>query len=131
MRYVFPLLLAFALVCIGCEDEIVVQFPPCDCDGNNPPPQYATQDLRLQAWDVRVDGAFTGAYITVVETNDCDVTGADGWTGLLYTPQNAGRVEIIVQWRDRGSVWHSYRRGIALRHLVVTEERVFVDTSPY
>ncbi len=127
MKKLTPLLVLLALFATGCgswrefcsSSPIVVIIE-----------ERSSHDLRIQAWDARGNGAFTGAVVTVLATDSRSVTGHDGWTGLLRTPANAQWVSIVVEWYDRDGYAHSYSRGINLSHQVVTEERVWVDSTP-
>ncbi len=119
-RLLFPaVLLAAAFSMTGCLDDVV---------SVNIRDAY---DLQVQAWDNRINGAFQGALITVIETGDASHTGSDGWTDYLQTPANAQVVRLVVQWYDRHGYTHSYETEAWLQHQTVTRTRVNVDSTPY
>lgn len=91
-------------------------------------------DLRVQVWDRHLNGPFTGAKVTVIQTGDWSMTNASGWTTSLATPQNADNARIFIEWPVRSCygcdyVWRSYERTVRFRH-GVTEVRLDVDTKP-
>ncbi len=135
----FVLLVASSLLAVGlvgCRDKITnitdnyYEIPDSTGNHENPPDQRVTDDLRVRAWDRRVDGAAEGVRIVVIETGDGDVTGDDGWTRRLDTPANAQWIQIVVDWRDRAGFGHSYQTGVRMSHQIVTETTVYVDTTP-
>lgn len=109
--------LFLAFTATGCREIVAVEI-------------RNAYDLQVEAWDNRVNGAYEGAKITVIETNDVGYTGPDGWTPTLKTPRNAQSVRLVVQWFDRHGYPHSYSTSAWLQHQVVTKVRVWVDTTP-
>ncbi|MFH1171293.1 MAG: hypothetical protein V1778_02015 [bacterium] len=94
----------------------------------------STFNLKVQAWDNYMRGAFAGAKITVVQTGDHALTCPDGWTRQLAVPPEADHVTVIVEWSTPlypggSEICRSYQRDIGLRH-GTTQATVDVDTSP-
>lgn len=128
MKHLLILVLSIAPTTLrgyGCATTGSIPKPTVVIEVKNP------YDLEIEAWDVRTNGAFTGAKITILETGSWAITAEDGRTPSLRTPANAQWIQVIVEWNDRCGFTHSYQRGIFLQHQVLTKERVWVDSTPF
>ena len=110
--------LVLAVSALGCDDEIVA------ISIENP------YDLRVQVWDVYVNGPYVNAFVEVPLTRDGDHTGPDGWTETLKTPANAQVVRVMVSWYGVDGYPHSKMENVGLQHQVVTKRTITIDARP-